>query len=68
MGSAQDQQGVNVAPSDCSLNTVVVMNFRKHPTWVTGQGMGVSEDEQVKDKAGEGKLRLVGEEKQGSVR
>lgn len=35
---------------------------------VPGQGMGVSEDEQVKDRAGEGKLGLVGGVKQGSVR
>lgn len=66
MGSAQGQQGVSAAPSDCSLNTVLEMNFRKHSTWVPGQGMGVSEDEQVKDRAGEGKLRLVGGEKQDS--
>lgn len=35
---------------------------------VPGQGIGVSEDEQVKDRAGEGKLRLMGGVKQGSVR
>lgn len=55
--SAQGEQEVNVAPSGCSLNVVLEMNFGNNLTLcvgvaVSGQGLGVSEDEQAKDRAG----------------